>query len=127
VSARTIGLIGGVVAAMAVVLALPPHDLELLIFGTLALVAVFCAVGWIIGGQLERPAAEGGEASPAPRPPARHVFVGAAAAIVVIVIFAAPVASASSVLAAIALLGGAAVVGVAVGAASKRFWPADED
>lgn len=123
-SPRAVGLIAGVVAAMAVALALPPDDLMLLIFGTLGLVVLFCALGWLIGGQLSQPPADedADQETEPPRPPARHVFVGAGAAILVVVVFAAPVASASSLIAGFALLAAAAVAGVGAAAAAKRFW-----
>jgi hypothetical protein len=129
-SPRVIGLIAGVVVAMAITLALPPHDLGVLIFGTLALVAVLCAIGWMIGGRLERDIEDDGHADPEAepaKPPARHIFVGAGAAILVIVLFAVPVASSSSVLGAFALLGAAVVAGVCAGAFARRWQSNDSD
>jgi hypothetical protein len=122
-SPRTIGLIAGVVAAMVVALALPPDDVTLLVFGTLALVALFCALGWLIGGQFARPAEEERDPDAAPpKPPARHVFIGAGAAILVVLLFAVPAANSSSFIAAFGLLAVAVVVGVGAGAVAKRFW-----
>lgn len=128
-SPRIIGLIAGVVAAMAVVLAVPPHDLRLLLFGTLGLVAVFCTIGWVVGGKFTRPEDDeepDPDREPA-KPPARHVFIGAGAAILVIVLFAVPVASSSSWIAGFGLLGGAVLVGVGAGAFARRWTPDESE
>ena len=127
-SPRVIGLIAGVVLAMVVPLAAPSDNILLVIFCTLGLVVLFCTAGWLIGGRLSRPAEERDSDidRDSTKPPARHVFVGAAAAILVIVLFAAPVASESSVVAALVLLMVAVVVGVMAGAASKRLWKQEE-